>query len=121
MFRGTAAAGARIQITVNSANVVTGLVTANSSGAWTWTTSQALANGAHTATFTAFDLEDRQTTATVNFTVNATGGGSGTSTSTATSSGTLPVAGNEIPTLALLLTGLMFLLAGTLGYRKLTP
>jgi large repetitive protein len=121
IFRGTAAAGARITITINSADVVTGLVTANSAGAWTWTTSRALANGGHIATLTAFDLQDRQTTATVNFTVNAAGGRTmtGTGSRTATSSGTLPVAGNEIPTLAFLLSGLIFLLAGSLGYLRL--
>ena len=111
-FTGTSAAGARIQVTVNSATTVTGTATANSSGAWSWQVPSNLTNGVHTATFVAYDSQNRQTTATVTFTVSATGTASD-------SSGTLPVAGDPLPTLMVLTAGLAFILFGTLGYFRL--
>lgn len=112
-FSGTALAGSRITITVNSSNPVTGTATSNSSGNWTWTPTTALALGSHTANFVSYDLQDNQSTATVTFSIVAAGTATGTDTTT-TDGTALPQAGSVELTLALSALGILFLLTGGL-------
>lgn len=124
-FTGSAASGARIQVTVNSTGTITGTTTANTSGAWTFTvpSSTPLALGSHTATFVAYDAQNRQTTASVAFTIVAAGssGTSSTTTTTTPTDTTLPQAGSAELTILLTALGILFLLTGSFLAFKRRP
>jgi hypothetical protein len=94
---GTATAQSTITITIESTNPITGSAVANSAGNWSFTPDTALAEGTHT--LTVVSRTPSGTTSTVTRTFNV-------------STGSIPVSGNEAPTLIIISLGLGILLLG---------
>lgn len=90
-FSGKAPAGSTITITVYS-DPITGTVTANSAGVWTWTPPTDLTPGSHSVTITSATTQGQTTTTSASFTI-----------------GSLPVTGNFSLTLILLFLGLLII------------
>ncbi len=104
-FRGTAAPGATITLTIYS-TPITVTVTADANGNWIYTPVTSLEEGPHSVVASAQDPTTGQTqTATTSFVV--AGAGSESSTNSAT-----PIAGSFETTMLLLALGVLFVLAG---------
>ena len=70
-IKGTSAPNAKIVITVYS-TPVNGNTTADKNGNWSWTTTNSLTPGQHSAVITATDNQGNSTTTKVNFTIAST-------------------------------------------------
>jgi hypothetical protein len=93
LFRGVAAPSSKITITLNSDQEITASVTATSAGNWSWQPGEDLNEGQHKITVLALDTQGKQTSSSVNFTVQTEG---------------LPSAGISYPTLiSIMLSALM--------------
>jgi hypothetical protein len=114
-FSGKAAARSRLTVTITGSSLTNATATtADASGNWSYTPRTNLSVGAHTITFTAFDPQNRQSTASVGIEIIANTSSSAPAVSSPTStSSALPVAGTTTPTLAILGTGLALILYGS--------
>ena len=72
-FRGTGIPGKQVEIKVESEISLTGTVTVDPSGTWTWQSPENLAPGSHTVTVTSVDGQGRLQTIIRNFLVLASG------------------------------------------------
>lgn len=101
---GTAVPNSTVTITIRS-ETINATVKADSTGKWSYKIPQTLENGTHTITIT-----DSSGTVTKSFVVTGSTA-SGSASQTATSS-TIPVTGNEIPTIIAVFTGIVLLFVG---------
>lgn len=103
-FKGTAPAQSTITITIESTNPITENVIADANGNWSYTPSAPLADGTHTLTVNMRTPSGSTSTVTRSFNV---------------STGSIPVSGNETPTLLVLSLGLGILVLGLrMGFVK---
>lgn len=94
---GTGTAGATVTIIIHSDETVTGAVTVNEDGTWTFTPDTPLSPGSHTATITITNPDGTTETQTLTFTVE---------------NQETPVTGNTLPMVFSVILGALFLLTG---------
>ncbi len=94
---GTAQAGATVTIVIHSDETVTGAVTVNEDGTWTFTPTTPLSPGIHTATITITNPDGTTETKTLSFTVE---------------NQETPITGNTLPLALSIIIGGVFLLTG---------
>lgn len=94
---GTGTAGATVTIVIHSDETITGAVTVNEDGTWSFTPDTPLSPGEHTATITITNPDGTTATQTITFTVE---------------SQETPITGNTLPLAFSMTIGTLFLLTG---------
>lgn len=97
LIQGKGAPGSTVTVVIYSTDPITGIVTVDASGNWSYTPSSPLADGSHTINVTQQDLGGSTQTTSSTFTVQT---------------GAVPVSGNATVTLWLLAAGVFTLLLG---------